>query len=85
MEEAEQVEEAGETEERDEGDEGEDEAEDHESDLARSKSGRQVKKSRIILEEEEYQQDFAHANNLIHARSGLMHSWKIFEANHPPS
>lgn len=50
----------------------------------RVKSGRQVKKSRIILEEEENQRVVTHANNLALARRQLKQAWKVFEADHPP-
>lgn len=81
MEQAEDTEQVAEMGERDED---EDEGDDG-SVVARSKSGRRVQKSRVILEEKEYQKDVADANNLIYVRRGLKHSWKIFEENNPPS
>lgn len=50
-----------------------------------TKLKRQIKKSRIILEVEEYQKDIRHANELIHARRKLRQAWKDFEAKNPPS
>lgn len=50
-----------------------------------TKSGREVKKSRIILEEEDYKRGVAHANELTDARRQLRQDWKDFEVAHPRS
>lgn len=50
-----------------------------------TKLKRQIKKSRIILELEEYQKDITHANELIYARRKLRQAWKDFETKNPPS
>lgn len=49
-----------------------------------TKLKRQIKKSRIILEVQEYQKDITHANELIHARKNLGQDWKDLEAKNPP-
>lgn len=50
-----------------------------------TKSGGEVKKSRIILEEEDYKRGIAYANGLTKARRKLKLDWRDFEAAHPPS
>lgn len=53
--------------------------------LDKTSSGREVRKSRKILEMDEYRKDVANIDNLVRARRRLKWEWEGFEANNPPS
>lgn len=51
---------------------------------ATTKSGRAVRRSRIIRDEEDFKKELINANLLVRARKRLKEGWSNFESNNPP-